>query len=116
MPDLLHAKRVAIVQNPDHHKNLRQLAELDDELARIIQTISESKSKHSFYGEMCKSPTDFVRKWASSQQRDMQVIVGDYRYGYGTDWVGEEFRRGGTDGVWGSQNVRESVGFLVSKR
>jgi len=29
--------------------------------------------------------------------------------------MGEEFRRGGKDSVWGTEHARESVGLMVAK-
>jgi hypothetical protein len=42
--------------------------------------------------------------------------MGEATRGGGEDASGEEFRRGGKDGVWGSENVRESVNLLLSAR
>ena len=48
-----------------------------------------------------------------SQKRDLEVILGES--GKGEDAMGEEWRRGGKGGVWGTENVRESVGLMVQK-
>lgn len=44
----------------------------------------------------------------------MEMILGEI--GKGEDGMGEEWRKGGKDGVWGSDIVRESVGLIVQKR
>lgn len=62
---------------------------------------------------MSRDPVGFVRKWVKSQKRDMEIIFGES--GKGEDAMGEEWRRGGKDGVWGTENVRESVGLMVQK-
>lgn len=115
-PNPLRAKVLAIIHNPDYATSLRQLAALDDQLASIVQSIADSKARHSFFTSMSKDPSRFIKRWASSQQKDLEIILGDSKYGSGQEWVGEEFRRGGEDGVWGSQNVRESVGLMVAKK
>ena len=63
-----------------------------------------------------EDPANFLKKWMGSQRRDMEVILGE-RWGgeEGTTMGGSEFRRGGMDGVWGSEKVREAVGSMVSK-
>jgi hypothetical protein len=52
----------------------------------------------------------------SSQKRDLEVIAGEATRGGGEDASGDEWRRGGKDGIWGSENVRESVNLLVGSR
>ena len=64
---------------------------------------------------MSKDPATFVKRWVSSQKRDMENILGDSRVPLGTEWVADEFRRGGKDGVWGSENVKETVQLLVGQ-
>ena len=103
------------MENPDYPETLHNIARLDDELAHIIQAINNSKARHSFFSSMSRDPTTFIKRWVSSQKRDMEIILGDSRIGSGAEWMGEEFRRGGRDGVWGSDNVRESVGLMVTK-
>lgn len=63
--------------------------------------------------ELSRDPVGFVRRWTASQKRDLEIILGEA--GKGEEAVGEEWRRGGKDGVWGTQNVRESVGLMVQK-
>lgn len=115
-PDLLHLKKNAIVQSPEHAGSLRQLAAMDEQLALVVQNIADARSRHAFFTEMSKDPATFVRKWADSQQRDMTILYGDYRFGYGDTWQGDEFRRGGPDSVWGSQVAKESVGLMMARK
>ncbi|MCJ1398266.1 hypothetical protein MMC11_001463 [Xylographa trunciseda] len=114
--DTLGAKMLAITHNPTYATTLTQIAELDKRLALIVQAINDSKAKHAFLTSMSKDPTTFVRRWVSSQKRDLEVILGEATRGGGEDGLGEEFRRGGKDGVWGTEIVRESVGLMVAKR
>lgn len=92
---------------------LRQLSLYDDHLALLMSAISHSKAKHAFLSEMSRDPVRFVNRWVKSQKRDMEVIVGEA--GKGEEAMGEEWRRGGPSGVWGTENVRESVGLMVQK-
>ena len=52
----------------------------------------------------------------SSQKRDLEVISGEATRGGGEDASGDEWRRGGKDGIWGSENVRESVSLIVGAK
>ena len=63
---------------------------------------------------MSKDPAGIVRRWCASQKRDLEVMLGDTTRGGGEE-MAEEFRRGGKDGPWGGQQVRESVGLMVAK-
>ena len=107
---------LAITQNPTYPATLRQISTLDDQLAVIVQAVNHSKAKHAFFTSMSKDPATFVRRWTSSQKRDLEIILGEATRGGGEDGMGEEFRRGGSGGVWGTENVRESVGLMVAKR
>jgi len=78
-----------------------------------VQKISNSKSKHIFFDALSKNPTEFFAKWLSSQKRDLEVISGEATRGGGEDASGEEWRKGGKDGVWGSENARQSVNLIV---
>ncbi|KAI4114172.1 MAG: hypothetical protein LQ345_005005 [Seirophora villosa] len=101
---------------PLSYDRLRPLAEYDAQLAHVVQAIQHSKSKHAFMTEFEKDPVGFLKRWMGSQRRDLEVIVGDgvgmgrgeggVGDGYG---VGPEWRRGGERGVWGRDEVRESV-------
>ncbi|MCJ1282684.1 SWI/SNF complex component snf12 [Xylographa opegraphella] len=115
--DTLVARMVAVTRNnPTYATTLTQITELDKRLALIVQAINDSKAKHAFLTSMSKDPATFVRRWISSQKRDLEVIMGEATRGGGEDGLSEEFRRGGKDGVWGTESVRESVGLMVAKR
>lgn len=66
---------------------------------------------------MSRDPVGFLHKWISSQKRDMEVILGEGGRFAGDQegMMGEEWRKGGHRGVWGSEGVRESVGLMVGK-
>jgi len=82
----------------------------------MVQKITNSKSKHTFFDALSKNPTEFIAKWLSSQKRDLEVISGEATRGGGEDASGDEWRRGGKESIWGSENVRESVNLLVGQR
>jgi SWI/SNF-related matrix-associated actin-dependent regulator of chromatin subfamily D len=103
------------LQNPQFAGTLKEVAALDDQLALLVQGISASKAKHTFFTSMATDPANFVRQWLSSQKRDIEVIMGEATRGGGEDASGDEWRRGGRDSVWATQNARESVNVMLSK-
>src|SRR5690606_16352744 len=54
--DPLRQKMIALTSNPQHIAALRQISVLDDQLALIIQAITHSKARHSFFTAMSKDP------------------------------------------------------------
>jgi SWI/SNF-related matrix-associated actin-dependent regulator of chromatin subfamily D len=113
--DPLRAALNSYLTNPSYAQSLLEINQLNDHLALLVQKISNSKSKHTFFDALSKQPTDFIAKWLSSQKRDLEVISGEATRGGGEDASGDEWRRGGKDGIWGSENVRESVNLIVGK-
>lgn len=116
LDDPLRAKLHSFNSNPSYPTTLREIANFNDELAVLVQAISHSKAKHTFLASMSKDPVSFLRKWISSQKRDLEVLMGEATRGGGEDASGEEWRRGGASSVWGTENVRESVNLLLSTR
>lgn len=88
---------------------------MNEQLALLVQKITNSKSKHTFFDALSRNPTEFIAKWLSSQKRDLEVISGEATRGGGEDASGDEWRRGGSESIWGSENVRESVNLLVGR-
>jgi len=109
----LHA--LSLTQTP---ATLQKLAQLDDNLAMTIAAIAQSKAKHAFFESFAKDPANFVRRWVSSQRRDLEVILGDTNRGIGSteEGTGEEWRRAGANSVWGSKQVGESVGLWLARQ
>jgi SWI/SNF-related matrix-associated actin-dependent regulator of chromatin subfamily D len=103
------------LQNPQFAGTLKEVAALDDQLALLVQGISASKAKHTFFTSMATDPANFVKQWLSSQKRDIDVIMGEATRGGGEDATGDEWRRGGRDSVWATQNARESVNVMLAK-
>jgi SWI/SNF-related matrix-associated actin-dependent regulator of chromatin subfamily D len=114
--DPLRAALTSYLTNPTYAHNLREIATLNDHLALLVQKVTNSKSKHTFFDSLSKNPTEFIAKWLSSQKRDLEVIAGEATRGGGEDASGDEWRRGGKNSVWGSENVRESVNLIVGQR
>ncbi|KAF7176777.1 hypothetical protein CNMCM7691_003937 [Aspergillus felis] len=113
--DPLRAKMLALTQNPQYTAGLRQIAALDDQLALIVQALTHSRAKHSFYTALSKDPATFLRRWVNSQRRDLETILGEATRGGGEDGSGPEFRRGGTESVWDTQVAREAVRYMLAK-
>jgi SWI/SNF-related matrix-associated actin-dependent regulator of chromatin subfamily D len=106
---------LAMTQNPEYAATLRQISQLDDQLAIIMQALAHSKAKHSFYMSMQVDPVNFVKRWMSSQKRDLEVILGEATRGGEEDGSAPEFQRGGSEGVWGTQVVKEAVRYKLAK-
>ncbi|KAI9878495.1 MAG: SWI/SNF complex component snf12 [Pleopsidium flavum] len=115
MEDPLRAKLVGLTTNPSYPATLRQIATLDDQLALVVQATAHSKAKHAFFTSMSKDPANFIKRWTSSQKRDLEVILGEASRGVDEESPGEEFRRGGVDGVWGTDIVKQAVGIQLAK-
>lgn len=105
-----------LINNPKYATMLKDVTSIDDQLARIIQAIAVSKAKHSFFTSLSQDPTNFIKNWLSSQKRDLEVIMGEASRGGGEHASGDEWRKGGKDSIWGTQNARESVNVLLSKQ
>ena len=110
--DPLRSRILSITSSSQTAQNLRQINALDDQLAVIIQGIQHHKAKHTFYKNFNRDPVGFLKKWYSSQQRDLSVILGEMERG---DVAGLEFAKGGRDGVWGSEIVGEAVRYKLAR-
>ncbi|SLM34260.1 swi-snf complex subunit [Lasallia pustulata] len=111
----LKAQYERITTNPAYLPTLQRIADLDSQIAVLVQAVVHSKARHTFFRSLEKDPANFLRRWSASQKRDLEVILGEATRGGGEDGGAEEFRRGGDAGVWGSETVRESVGLMVAK-
>ena len=105
-----------LLSNPQYANMLKDVTSLDDQLAKIVQSIAVSKAKHSFFTSLGEDPANFVRNWLSSQKRDLDVIMGESARGGNDNTAGDEWRRGGANSVWTTQNARESINVLLSKQ
>lgn len=114
--DPIQARLAQFLQDPQYVTMLQQVKGLDEQLAVIVQAISESKAKHSFYTNLSRDPANFVMAWLSSQKRDLEVIIGEAPRGGGEDATGDEWRRGGSSSVWTTRNAREAAQFMTTRR
>ena len=90
-------------------KDLKVIANLDSAIPEVVQALQHSKAKHSFLMSMARDPTNFMKKWINSQRRDMEIMLGDEQQ------QSETWKKGGSRGIWGSEQVRESVGWVVQR-
>lgn len=93
---------------------LRKITATDDTLALICSKITASQAKHNFLTSLSTDPANFIKRWISSQKRDLDVILGKGAWGE-DDWQGAEWRKGGEGGVWGSREAIEGVGTYLGK-
>ncbi|KAK4215026.1 SWI/SNF and RSC complexes subunit ssr3 [Rhypophila decipiens] len=114
--DPLKAKLLPFVRDTQYASMLKEISNLDEQLATLIQATAQSKAKHAFLSSMADDPVHFVRDWLSSQKRDLDIIIGESTHGTGTEPTGDEWRRGGDGSPWVTSNVRESVAVLLSKQ
>jgi SWI/SNF-related matrix-associated actin-dependent regulator of chromatin subfamily D len=95
-----------------HLADLQTIVRTDDDLALLVQKLNQN---------LAKDPASFVKRWVSSQQRDLEVILAEATRGGGSGGLGEEgaseeWRKGGEGGLWGSQVARESVGLWLARQ
>lgn len=103
---------------PPSLQTLKQLSAYDEHLALLIQALGASQRKYQFLDGYKRDPVTFVKRWMASQKRDLEVVLGEsgrFEGDVAGMGLGGEWRRGGQDGVWGSEIVREGVGLMVQK-
>lgn len=98
-----------------HIGNLQTIVKTDDDLALLVQKVHQTNAQRKFYDNLSKDPTSFIKRWISSQQRDLEVILAEATRGGGEDAASEGFRRGGHDSVWGTDLAKESVGLWLAR-
>jgi SWI/SNF-related matrix-associated actin-dependent regulator of chromatin subfamily D len=114
--DPLREKMSAFLSNAGFASMLKEVATMDEQLATIVQAVHFSKAKHGFLTTLSEDPATFVNSWLSSQQRDLEVIMGEAMRGGGEDASGDEWRKGGKESVWGTVNAKESVSMMLAKQ
>ncbi|KAG6293854.1 hypothetical protein E4U45_006517 [Claviceps purpurea] len=114
--DPLRTSMPYLLNNTEYAATLKDINSLDEQLARLIQATAVSKAKHAFFTSLSEDPAQFLKTWLGSQKRDLEVILGDTGRGAGDILTAEEWRRGGADSVWTTQNARESVNVLLSRQ
>ncbi|PGH15432.1 hypothetical protein AJ79_02408 [Helicocarpus griseus UAMH5409] len=113
--DPLRAKMISMTRAPDYPNMLRQVANLDDQVALVVQALTHSKARHAFFQSLSEDPANFVRRWTSSQKRDLEIILGEATRGGGEDGSGPEFRRGGSNSAWDTPVAAEAVRYMLAK-
>ncbi|GAB7357614.1 hypothetical protein MBLNU459_g0114t1 [Dothideomycetes sp. NU459] len=117
LPSPLIRQMQAIHSSPSHLASLRAITQLDDDLALMVQKVNHTNAKRKFYDSLARDPTSFIKRWVSSQQRDLEVILAEGGRGNGVEeWAGEEFRKGGKDSIWAGTLAKESVGLWLARQ
>lgn len=117
VPTALQRQMRAIHSSPSHLANLKKINQINDDLALMIQKIKHLHAKHKFQEGLAKDPAGFIKRWTSSQERDLEIILAEGGRGFGDEgYVSEEFRRGGEDGVWGGPLAKESVALWLARQ
>lgn len=101
-----------MTQNPDHQASLRNINKIDDDLAVLVQATLHHKSRHAFFKSMSDDPKKFMDRWMNSQKKDLSVLLAEVEKG---DVAGMEFAKGGDDGVWNADVVREAVRYRLAR-
>lgn len=99
--------------------DLKAMTAIDDDIALLVQKMNNVNAKRHFYEDLALDPTQFIKRWMSSQQRDLEVVLAEGGRGVGdTREDGmpmDVFRTGGTQGIWGGDLARESVGLWLAR-
>src|ERR1700760_1012185 len=96
--------------NPETITRLKQIAQLDADIALAVQAMGNSKAKIAFLNSLSADPVGFVKKWISSQRADEEIILAEEK-GKGSEWT-----RSGPTGIWASEAARENVGQLLARK
>ncbi|KAJ3223865.1 SWI SNF, matrix associated, actin dependent regulator of chromatin, sub d, member 3, partial [Clydaea vesicula] len=57
----------------------KELSNYDEKIIGIIQAINQCKLKRDFFLSFSNDPCGFIKQWMASQNRDMEIILGDVR-------------------------------------
>lgn len=119
LPSPIKHTMASIISDPKHISNLKSIINIDLDIALLVSRMNNIDSKRQFYESLARDPTAFIKRWMSSQQRDLDVILAEGGRGIGDtrdDGLPlEVFRKGGADGVWGGELARESVGLFLAR-
>ncbi|KAI5797763.1 hypothetical protein EDC01DRAFT_689197 [Geopyxis carbonaria] len=106
--DPIRQKMSAIVNSPAYNNTLREVLDLDDQLAVLMTAIAHSKAKRDFWNAMAEDPAGFINRWVSSQKRDLDTLMGE-----GASRTVEEADAGR---AMFREKVQESVYMLLAKQ
>ncbi|KAK4569355.1 SWI/SNF and RSC complex subunit Ssr3 [Recurvomyces mirabilis] len=121
LPNPTNAHLTRFHTSKSHVQSLQTIVKTDDDLALLVQGIHAQNAKRRFYEQCARDPAGFVKRWVGSQRRDLEVVLAEAgRSGGGEDagvgvGGGEEWRKGGLGGVWGSEGAREGVGLWLAR-
>lgn len=115
LPNPLVHQLARLHTSKQNMQDLHRIVKTDDDLALLVQKLHQTNAKRKFHDNLAKDPANFVRRWVSSQKRDLEVVLAEATRGGSEDAGGEEWRKGGQDGVWGSQLAQESVGMWLAR-
>jgi SWI/SNF-related matrix-associated actin-dependent regulator of chromatin subfamily D len=104
-----HLRTSTNQHNPAFVQKLKDIAQLDADIALAVQGMYSSKAKIDFMDQLGNDPVNFVKKWISAQRADEEIILGEEK-GRGPEWS-----RGGPNGIWGSDSVREGVSLVLAR-
>jgi SWI/SNF-related matrix-associated actin-dependent regulator of chromatin subfamily D len=94
---------------------LRQIVEIDDQLALVMQKAKESVARANFFKAFSEDPIGVMKRWLASQERDLAILLGEVFATLPNGDLPDELRRGGEDSLWSSETVREAVNYMLSK-
>ncbi|CAI6321373.1 unnamed protein product [Periconia digitata] len=115
LDDPLHPLLHSILRSKHSTETLQHIHNIDQQMVLLVGALGKSKAKHAFFTSMSKDPVTFVKRWLSSQKRDLEVLLGDASRGGGEDGASPEWRHGGADGVWGTDVAKESVNLWLAR-
>ncbi|KAI5858667.1 hypothetical protein BZA05DRAFT_330538 [Tricharina praecox] len=75
--DPIRQKMHAVMQSPSYIGMLREISTIDDHIAMLVQAINHSKAKRDFWRSLAEDPAEFVKRWVSSQKRDLDTLSGE---------------------------------------
>jgi SWI/SNF-related matrix-associated actin-dependent regulator of chromatin subfamily D len=95
--------------NPEFVQKLKEIAQLDSDIALVVQAMSSSKGYIAFMREFAEDPIEFFKRWVSSQNADKAVLLAEEK-----PWGGE-WKKGGEDSIWTSQAARDGVTVMLAR-
>lgn len=67
----------ALLSSPAYSAGLREISQIDEQIAVLVQGLNHSKAKRDFWHAMSVDPAGFVKRWVSSQKRDLDTLSGE---------------------------------------
>lgn len=67
----------ALLSSPAYSAGLREISQIDEQIAVLVQALNHSKAKRDFWHAMSVDPAGFVKRWVSSQKRDLDTLSGE---------------------------------------